>query len=266
MTGAAQLLQEAFYDEAVDYRAGSPHLAHWQLHDHLTGVLRRHVRQVGESGLPLTVLEIGAGHGGYTEPALAAGAEVTAVEMARPSLRRLTERFGANPGFRAVPDADGTLAAVRGHFSLVLCVAVLHHIPDYLSYLDRLVGHVTPGGSLLTLQDPLWFPRTPRATRLLDRAAYYTWRLGRGDLARGASTVGRRLRGVYDEANPSDMVEYHVVRQGVDEAAVRSRLGPHFERVELLPYWSNQLSAGQWLGDRLGCRNTFGVSAVGRRG
>lgn len=264
MNSTIQRLQESFYDDDVDYRAGSPHLAHWPLHDRLVSVLHAHVHRLCDAGLPLTVLEIGAGHGGFTEPALAAGCSVTAVEMSRPSLQRLEQRFGTNSGFAGVFDADGSLSAVEGDFSLVLCVSVLHHIPDYLSFVDGLTRRVSPGGALLALQDPLWYPRARRAARLLDRGGYYTWRLGQGDLSRGLATVSRRIRGRYDEANAADMVEYHVVRQGVDEVALLGRLRPQFASVELVPYWSNQLSAGQWLGDRVGLRNTFGISATGR--
>ena len=259
-----QRLQESYHDEGFDYRVGSPHLAHRSLHDRLAAVLQDHVRRMSAAGLPLSVLEIGAGHGGFTEPALAAGCSVTAVEMSRPSLRQLDRRFGTNSRYRGVLDAEGSLADVDGDHSLVLCVAVLHHIPDYLSFVSAVVERLAPGGSFLALQDPLWYPRAGRAARLLDRGGYYTWRLGQGELSRGLATLSRRVRGRYDEANPADMVEYHVVREGVDDQALLALLRPRFETVALLPYWSNQLSAGQWLGQRLGLRNTFGISAVGR--
>jgi SAM-dependent methyltransferase len=257
-----QELQETVYGEEVDYRVGSPHLAHWQLYDRLVGVLRDHVRGLAERGLPLDVLEIGAGHGGYTEPALATGCAVTAVEMSRPSLTELTRRYGTNPGFTPVFDADGSLGGTADRYSLILCVSVLHHIPDYLGFLDRALDKLAPGGSLLTLQDPIWFTRAGGRSRLLDRAGFYSWRVTQGDLVRGLATTGRRLRGTYDEANPSDMVEYHAVRDGVDEQAIVDLLTPRFDAVSLLPYWSNQSAAVQRLGSRLGVHNTFGISAV----
>ncbi len=260
-----QELQETVYDEEVDYRVGSPHLAHWRLYNQLVGILRDHVHGLVERDLPLDVLEIGAGHGGYTEPALAAGCAVTAVEMSRPSLTELTRRFGTNDRFRGVFDPDGRLAGVDDGFSLALCVSVLHHIPDYLSFVDTVVEQLAPGGTFLALQDPLWYPRADRSARLLDRGSYYVWRLGQGNATRGLATLSRRLRGRYDEAEPADMVEYHVVRRGVDEEALLDRLRPHFTEVELLPYWSSQLPVGQRLGDRLGLRNTFGIAAVGRK-
>ena len=258
--------QEGFYSGKVNYRDGSPHLAHVALYDRLVATLRSTLRDLSEAGLPLTVLEIGSGHGGYTEPALAAGWKVTAVEMSRSSLDRLSEHFGTNPNFRGVFDADGALAEVGSGFSLILCVSVLHHIPDYLQAIDRASSLVLDGGAFLSLQDPMWYARQSRVSRALDRSGYYAWRLRRGHWIRGTSSVIRRARGHLDEQNPSDMVEYHVVRRGVDEQAVRERLLMTFRSVSVMPYWSNQSAGAQRIGTRLRLTNTFGVLATGRGG
>src|ERR1022692_3194454 len=151
--------QEFVYSVDADYRAGSPHLAHHALYDRLVGILRQTLHNLSADGLPMNVLEIGAGHGGYTEPTLAAGCRVTAVEMSRPSLARLCEKFGANPNFTGAFDADGSLADTGNRFSLVLYVSVLHHIPDYLGALALASQRLAPGGALLSLQDPIWYPR-----------------------------------------------------------------------------------------------------------
>lgn len=254
----------AFYNSSADYRAGSPHLAHHGLRDRLLHVLHAELIRIAQPGRPLRVLEVGAGHGGYTEPVLAAGHEVVAVEMSAASLAELRRRFGSNDRFAGVHDVYGSLAAVTGDFDVVLAVSVLHHVPDYLGYLDQLTGLLRPGGSLLSLQDPLWYARRP-VTHRLDRTLYLLWRVGRGDLRRGVATVVRRLRGVYDEANPSDLVEYHAVREGLDELAMRERLARAYGSVEVLEYWSNQLSVGQALGERASWLNTFGVIARDRQ-
>jgi hypothetical protein len=60
-----------------------------------------------------------------------------------------------------------------------------------------------------------------------------------GSLWRGLATQALRVRGKYDEANPSDMVEYHVVRNGVDEEPIAKLLSFSFEKVEPIRYWSN---------------------------
>lgn len=265
---SSQEMQEAEFGEHFDYRAGSPHLKHFRLQESLLETLGEVVRRTRARGLPPTLLEVGAGHGGYTEAFLAAGCQVTATEMSRPSLQRLHHRFGLNPGFSAVFDEDGSLRVLGAdRFSLIVCISVLHHIPDYVSFVRRAVHeHLAVGGTFVSVQDPLWYPRVRPTIRYLDRTAYFSWRLTQGSYRVGAKTLLRRLRGVYDPGLPNDMVEYHVVRSGVDERAVISVLDGMFERTSLLPYWSAQAAPWQRLGERLNLKNTFALEAEGYRG
>lgn len=264
-TSQMRALQESVYSHDVDYTIGSPHLSHWRLRTRLVELLRRTIRNLSSGGAPPAVLEIGAGHGGYTEVALAMGARVTAVEMSQPSLDVLMDRFGTNDRFTGAHDPDGSLHCVGGGFALVLAVSVLHHIPDYVSFVRAAADHVAPGGTILTFQDPLFYPRMPAYQHAFDRAAYLGWRLGQGRFVAGANSLRRRITGHLDESQAGDMVEYHVVRRGVDELAIRRALAPRFERVEILPYWSNQSTIGQWLGERANWANTFAIDAGGRR-
>jgi SAM-dependent methyltransferase len=254
------LHQASYYDETVDYRRGSPHLSHWSLYDRLLAITRQCLRDLRDAGMPPKVLEIGAGHGGFTEPVLAAGCDLTAVEASQWSLSELIKRYGDNPDFHGVLDPDGSVD-VGGDFSLILMASVLHHIPDYLAFLDSVTRRLAPGGALLTLQDPLWYARAGKLSHLLDRAGFYAWRLGQGDIVRGACSFARRVRGKLDESNPSDMVEYHVLREGVDEVAIAELLKPRFRTTEILRYWSNQSRITQRFGTRIGAANTFGISA-----
>lgn len=262
-----QQLQERFHEQGYDYRAGSPHLRHWQLYDAMVSMALGAVRNAVAAGLPADVLEVGAGHGGYTEPLLAAGSRVTSTEMSQPSLAELNQRFGGNSRFSAVFDVDGSLGVLGDRrFSVIVCCSVLHHIPDYLTFIeDAVLNRLASGGIFLSMQDPLWYPRVSKLTHRLDRASYGLWRVVQGNYRQGVATLARRLRGTYDEENPADMVEYHVVRQGVDEQAIAERLSPLFQRVELSTYWSTQAPFLQWLGNRVGMRNTFAVVAEGRR-
>jgi SAM-dependent methyltransferase len=262
-----QLLQEIGHGKSHDYRAGSPHLKHWRLNQRLTAVLRQSITSVTDRGLPLTLLEIGAGHGGYTEPALAAGCEVTATETSRPSVERLRARFRSNPRFTAVFAENGSLDAIGDDkFSVILCASVLHHIPDYLSFITESLAHLSPGGAFLSVADPLWYPRLRTLDHFASRASYFAWRLTRGRYRQGLRTRIRRLQGVYDADDPADMVEYHVNRSGVDERAVADLLLPRFSTVSVVSYWSTQASVLQRLGEGLGLRNCFAVLADGFRG
>jgi len=255
-------VQEAYYQPGIDYRRGSPHLNQLALHDRLVEVLRGAVRRLAEQGLPLRVLEIGAGHGGFTESALALGCDVTAVEMSEPSIEELTRRFGTNPKLQVLYEPDGKLQDAGEDYSLLMFVSVLHHIPDYIGYLMEASQRIVRGGALLTLQDPVWYSRH-RASHLADRAAYFTWRLGQGSPIEGLQTRLRRMRGTFDETSPRDMAEYHVVRDGVDEEAVLSFAHGAFTEVSLIPYWSSQLGVAQGIGERLGLHNSFGMVAHG---
>jgi SAM-dependent methyltransferase len=255
-------MQELHYPSGVDYRKGSPHLSHLGLRDRLVDVLRVLVRELSDRGLPLRVLEIGAGHGGFTESALAMGCDVTAVDMSEPSVEELERRFGMNPKLTTVYDPDGKLKDVDGDYTLLMFISVLHHIPDYISFLQEASQRIRAGGALLTLQDPTWYPRHP-ASHHAAQASYFAWRITQGNPLGGLQTRIRRMRRILDETNPRDMVEYHVVRHGVDEQLVLSFAREAFAEATLIPYWSSHLGVVQHLGDRLGLHSSFGVVAQG---
>jgi hypothetical protein len=103
-------------------------------------------------------------------------------------------------------------------------------------------------------------------TRRVSQVNYFSWRLTQGKYRQGFQTRLRRLRGVFDEENPSDMTEYHATRDGVDQDAIVAMLTPRFEEVSLLMYWSAQAGLWQRFGERLRLKNTFGVVATGYRG
>ena len=258
-------IQESGHPAGHDYRAGSPHLAHWHLYQRLLGELRGVLDALRARGVSWSVLDVGAGHGSFTEPLLAYGSSVTATEMSTPSLEAIRAKYGGNDRFTAVLDAEGPFAALEGRtFGLVLFASVLHHIPDYRAAIDAAAAHVAPGGSIVTLQDPLWYPTLGRTDYVLSRLAYLWWRLGQGNYRRGLRSRWRWARGTYDETNPSDMVEYHVVRQGVDQGVVRDALASKFKEVRLIRYWSTQSVLWQRVGEAVGATNTFASVATDR--
>jgi SAM-dependent methyltransferase len=257
-------LQDAGHPEGHDYEVGSPHLAHPRLRNWVVGTIRGAIADLFRRKGSVRVLEIGAGHGAFTDHVLAAGASVTVTEMSRASADLLRSRFAHNPAASVEFDATGELDALRGQqFDLILCTSVLHHIPDYLAAIESWMSLIAPGGAFLSFQDPLWYPRRSKLNLALDRGAYFAWRLGRGDVVQGARSVLRRARKAYDEQNPRDMVEYHVLRQGCDEQAIAELLRKHFDTVEVLPYWSTQSRALQVAGDKLRGRSTFAIRATG---
>lgn len=258
--------QEATYGHGVDYVAGSPHLLHHRLR---TWLVERMWRLVDTSFARFgrcRVLEVGGGHGTFTAQLAAMGADVTVTEISKPSADVLCTHFRHSPNVQVMHDAGGEgIFALPADFDIVVCISVLHHIPDYLTFVRRLTALLTAGGTLTTYQDPDWYPRRSHLEAAADRGSYFAWRTTQGHLLDGARTRLRRLRGCYDESMAADMTEYHVVRKGVDEQALVEFFNTAFGQVDLLRYWSTQGAALQRLGEKLGLRNTFGIEATDRR-
>jgi phospholipid N-methyltransferase len=260
-------LQEGVFDDSYGYE-GDPHLAHPELRAWVVGLFTEAVQHAVARGLPPRVLEIGAGDGGITEPLLARGFEVTATEVSRHAVERLQAKYGANNRLTVVHDeAEDASGVEGGPFSVALCASVLHHIPDYLSFVGKVTDqHVAPGGAFVSVQDPLRYDTMSPVAHRFDRAAYLVWRLGRGNRLSGLVSLKNRLTGNLDPSRPGDMVEYHVMRNGVDEEALESLLEPRFEELRLLTYWSNQSRLAQRFGRRAGLENQFALVAENRLG
>jgi SAM-dependent methyltransferase len=258
--------QEATYGEGVDYVAGSPHLLHYRLRSWLVDRMWRLVDASFVRSGRCRVLEVGGGHGTFTAQLAAMGAEVAVTEISKPSADVLCKHFRHSPNVRVMHDADGeAIFALPADFDVVICISVLHHIPDYMKFVRRLTPLLKVGGALTTYQDPDWYPRRSYLEGAAAHGSYLAWRITQDDLLAGARTRLRRLRGCYDESMAADMTEYHVVRQGVDEQALAEFLTAAFAHVDLLRYWSTQAAPLQRMGEKLGLRNTFGIEAIDRR-
>lgn len=257
--------QDTSHPEGHDYEKGSPHLRHDKLRtmveDRLTALVAQSIHRSGQC----RVLEVGAGHGTFTDSLLKAGAQVTVTETSSASADHLRDRFGESSDVEVRLDESGeAILQSTDRWDLAVMTSVLHHIPDYLTFLFRLSALVTEGGAIFTVQDPLYYPRMSKVAHSADRGAYFAWRVFQGDVKRGLATRLRRLRGVYLDTEPSDLVEYHVVRDGVDEEAIAETLGTHFDDVEIFRYWSTQAPLLQRIGDRTRLVTTFGIEATGR--
>jgi SAM-dependent methyltransferase len=259
---AVACAQEIEYGEGHDY-ATSPHIRHAALRKRLESKIFDAVQEVLARRQSCAVLEVGAGHGGFTETVLRAGGAPTVTEMSASSFGFLKRKFSGIPEVHVIYDSDGT-AVLHGdaQFDVILLISVIHHIPDYVGVVSALCDRVLrPGGIVLTFQDPLWYPRQSKLGRSLSWGSYFAWRITQGQLRRGLKTRWRRFRHVYDESEPSDMVEYHVVRQGVDERALLDVFRARFAAVELNTYFSTALPVLQAIGGALFPRNSFGIMA-----
>lgn len=256
--------QEAGHGVGHDYVAGSPHLKHASLRTRIESSLSRMSSEL--DGRSLDVLEVGAGHGPFTPTLLSLGANVTVTEMSKPSVEHLSRIFAREPRVQVIHDAKGLWAfETDQRFDAVVCVSVLHHIPDYLAAIRRFAAITRTGGVFVSWQDPLWYSRLPLGYRSAAHVAYYWWRLPKGGWIRGARSFSRRVRGALDESEKSDMVEYHVVRKGVDEKAIEDLLISLYGSVTIERYWSTQSAWWQNWGERRGLVSSFGSLASHRR-
>ena len=189
--------------------------------------------------------------------------KATVTEMSKASFDYLTERFRDTSAVRVLYDIDGNAPFnEEAQYDVILLISVIHHIPDYLEVITRLCDSVLrPGGTVVTFQDPVWYPRQKRRERALSWAAYFAWRITQGEFRRGMATRFRRLRGVYSESNASDLVEYHVVRQGVDDVALADLFRARFAEVEVDRYFSTQSPQLQLICEKRLPPNTFGIVA-----
>ena len=256
--------QDSAHSSEWDYDIGSHHLRHDSLRTMVERRLRDLVKSTSDADGSCRVLEVGAGHGTFTQCLLDAGATITVTEASSDSADHLRRTFGDQ--IEVLHDKTGEqILESNTRWNLAVMTAVLHHIPDYLAFLDRLTTLIDEGGAIFTVQDPLYYPRMGRTAHIADRGSYFAWRLFQGNYAHGLATRLRRLRGVYVDDNPSDLVEYHVVRDGVDEEAIAELLGRHFDDVEIFRYWSTQAPMLQRVGERTRLACTFGIEATGRQ-
>jgi SAM-dependent methyltransferase len=97
------------------------------------------------------VLEVGAGHGTFTE-LLAPGRAVVATELSPRCVAELQGRFASRSEV-TVLDADVKGAAEHGPYDAAVLINVLEHIEDDRTVLRDLAAVLKPGGRLL-----LWVP------------------------------------------------------------------------------------------------------------
>jgi SAM-dependent methyltransferase len=266
---AALRANVAAYDDLDEggYINGAPHLKHQSIRRIYRSLVDAAVARAGRAPETLTVLELGAGNGLASTAWFDHRVRLTAVDSSEPMLRGLVDKareHGLTPSV-VVADALDFLESKGDGFDVVTHVSMLHHVPDYLSLLERSTARVKSGGSLLIFQDPLRYDRLAFPNHLIDRAFYFAWRLGQGNVKRGLKTRWRRLRGVYSPTEVVDFEDYHVVRAGVDSEAIVGLLEPSFSKVEVVRYWSTYSRVLQRLGERLHLVSSFGLLASGRK-
>ena len=245
--------------------AGSPHLKYAKLRQLYDQLVQAAISGVARPEANLRVCDLGAGDGLASRPWLDRNVQLTAVD----SSATMLERFARRPRVRSVQtvlaDADSFAGTTERRFDIVCFVSTLHHVPDYMGLLEKSLRILEPGGAFLSFQDPLRFDRMQAFAHRADRGLYLSWRVTKGNLGRGLRTQWRRLRHVYLPSEAADFEEFHAVRSGVDSEAIAMRLRAEFREVSETRYWSNQAPWGQFLGARMGLKNTFAILATGKQ-
>jgi hypothetical protein len=254
-------LRERGHRSGHDYAKGSPHLRHYKVRELAVSSVHTAVAGVMDRNGACRALELGAGHGTFSDHLVAAGAEVEVTEMSAPSVEVLRRRFRHNPRVTVTHDLDGGAALRDGPLGAAVCISVFHHIPGYLATVRRLVERIVPGGAFLCMQDLLWYPRRSH----VDRNAYLLWRLGWGEFRRGIATRARRMCACTTRRTRRIWSSNHVVRQGVGEEALRMLLEPEFREVEFRHYWSTQSGLPHGIGEVFFPPITFGILARNSR-
>jgi SAM-dependent methyltransferase len=133
------------------------------------------------------VLEVGAGHGTFTEILSARGARVVATDVSQRCADVLRERFA---GDERVTVVHGGADAVAGQppFDSAVLINVLEHIPDDDGALRDLAATLRPGGRLI-----LWVPAFHLLYSDFDRKIGHYRRYRKGELKEQLTRAGYQV-------------------------------------------------------------------------
>jgi SAM-dependent methyltransferase len=267
----AALANEVAYSvkDAAAYIDGAPHIKHASLRELYGGLVIEIFDSAAKHASPPNVLDLGAGEGSVTLPFLELGAKVTAVDISERQLGTLRENCQRHADRLEVrcEDINETLKKTESKYDIIAVNSFLHHIPDYLSLIERCTELLNPHGIFFSFQDPLRYDTVGLPAKLFTDAGYFFWRLAggaKGDVIGGIRRRLRRRRGVYLEDCYQDNAEYHVIRNGLDQQAIKSLLEGRGSDCRVVSYFSTQNRVFQPIGTALGISNTFSVVAERR--
>jgi SAM-dependent methyltransferase len=143
-----------------------------------------------EPHLGAEVLEIGAGHGTFTEMLARKAKRVVASDLSERCISRLRERFS---GAQSVEILHGSVesAAAHGPFDSVILINVLEHIEDDDGALAELGQLLRPGGRII-----LWVPAFSLLYSDFDRRIGHYRRYRRPGLRTQLSDAGFEVRDI----------------------------------------------------------------------
>lgn len=264
----ATIANMAYYDlnEADEYIDGAPHIKHETLRTLYGSLIVKIFDDAFKTRRTPKVLDLGAGEGSVTLPFLELGCHVTAVDISHDQLDLLRKRCQKHLGFFELRNEDllSFLKNENNKYDIIIASSLLHHIPDYFSMIDNAINLLEPEGVFFSFQDPMRYDTLDYLTRAFSQFAYLHWRLSKGDIAGGTYRSLRRLLGIYNDDSIHDNTEYHFVRNGVDQNAIRNLLSAKEFQCDIISYFSTQSPFFQYHGERLNLKNYFAIIAKKR--
>ena len=106
----------------------------------------------------LEALDIGCGVGNISLKLLSLGFKVTALDISTTMIKKVKSTLPAEMAVNLdiiETDIDTFLSKPAGRYNLVTMSSVLHHIPDYLESLQKIMGFIVVGGFLYITHEPL---------------------------------------------------------------------------------------------------------------
>lgn len=261
---AAVVANQSVHDAMVEgeYASLAPHLFHETVRGLYTQLVDYVYSLVSSSKSSPLVLDLGAGDGTATIPFLEKGARVLAVDISEKQLSQLREKckqYGSLLNARR----DEMLNVLKegGKFDVIVMNSVLHHIPDYLEVVNLAMRSLSENGVFMSFQDPMWSSSISIRDTILTNATFFAWRVRRDDVLGGMWRRFKRLIGIYSATSKYDNTEYHGVRDGVNQIAIRELFVNVGFECRVIEYCSFQSGEFQLLGERLRVKNTFAIVA-----
>ena len=116
---------------------------------HAQTILSNDISKIIEVAPGRKACDLGCGTGNVTEKLLNAGCEVDAVDLSESMLSQLNNKVGKGGSLKVFRmNIDEFLAESAQVYDIVTIYAALHHMPNYLETISRVLNHLSPGGLL----------------------------------------------------------------------------------------------------------------------
>lgn len=118
----------------------------------------RDLRYIGEKIERKDALDVGCGTGNLAMKLLSMGFSVTALDISTSMIKEAKNTLTVDTASRLTiieSDIDNFLSGKKREYSLVTMSSVLHHLPDYLETLEKMIEIISAGGFLYITHEPL---------------------------------------------------------------------------------------------------------------